>query len=78
MIERIPAGRDSIDPTELLNAALYELGAIELEPKTRMALLDEVAINGSVQCNGADREQFEAAVLETFELITASREYQLG
>ncbi len=78
MIKRIVAGRESIEPAELLAAALYELGAIELEPKTRMALLGEVAIDGLVQCNGDNKEQFEATVLEIFELIAASREYQLG
>lgn len=78
MIKRIVAGRESIELVELLDAALYELGAIDLEPKTRKALLEEVAVNGRVQLNGANESKYEAAVLEIFELIAASREYQLG
>ncbi len=78
MMERIAVGRDRLEPEEMLDAALYELGALDLEPKTRTALLEEVGTNEPIQCHGANRGQFEAAILETFELITASREYQLG
>ena len=78
MVDRVADGRDWIEPAEMLDAALYELGALELGSKSRTALLDEVGTQESIQCNGANREQFEAAILETFQLITASREFQLG
>ena len=78
MVGRTAGRHNSIEREEMLNIALYELGALELEPKTRKALLDEVGYSDPVQCNGANTKRFEAAILEIFELITASREYQLG
>ena len=78
MMDGVAAGRDWIEPPEMLDSALYELGALELEPKNRMALLEEIGLNEPVKCSGANTEQFEEAILEMFELITASREYQLG
>ncbi len=78
MMRRVAAGRDCIEPTEMLDAALYELGALELEPMNRVALLEEIGINDPIPCDGANSEQYESAILEMFELITASREYQLG
>ena len=78
MMRRVAAGRDCIEPTEMLDAALYELGALELEPMNRVTLLEEIGINDPIPCDGANSEQYESAILEMFELITASREYQLG
>ena len=78
MVDRVADGRDWIEPAEMLDAALYELGALDLGSKSRTALLDEVGTQKPIQCNGANREQYETAILETFQLITASREYQLG
>ena len=78
MMERVAAGRDWIEPSEMLDAALYELGALELESRHRTALLEEIGIDEPIRNGGKNREQYEAAILEVFELITASREYQLG
>ena len=78
MMGRVAAGREWIEPAEMLDAALYELGAMELGQKSRTALLEEIGTTESLPCHGSDREQFGAAILETFQLITASREYQLG
>ncbi|MYF78915.1 MAG: DUF1800 domain-containing protein [Chloroflexi bacterium] len=78
MVDRVASGREWIEPAEILDAALYELGALELGSKSRTALLDEVGTNNPLRCDGANRKQYEAAILETFQLITASREYQLG
>ena len=78
MIRRISEGRDWITPEQLLDAALYEMGALELEPKSRRALLEEMGIRDRIPCDEMGIEQFESAALESFELIAASREYQLG
>ena len=78
MMERVAAGRDWVEPSEMLDAALYELGALELESRHRTALLEEIGIDEPIRNGGKNREQYEAAILEVFELITASREYQLG
>ena len=78
MMERVARGREWIEPEEMLDAALYELGALNLEPKNRVALLEEVGLHEPVQCSAANYEQYENAILEMFELIIASREYQLG
>lgn len=78
MIRRISEGRDWITPEQLLDAALYEMGALELEPKSRRALLEEMGIGDRIPCDEMGKEQFESAALESFELIAASREYQLG
>ena len=78
MMERVARGRDLIEPEEMLDAALYELGALNLEPKNRVALLEEVGLHEPVQCSSTNYEQYENAILGMFELITASREYQLG
>ena len=42
MVQRIAQGRDWITPEELLDAALYEMGGLELKPKSRRALLGEI------------------------------------
>ena len=78
MMDRVAAGRDWIEPEEMLDAALYELGGLDLGSKSRTALLEEIGTTEPLQCHGPNREQYEAAILETFQLITASREYQLG
>ena len=78
MMERVAAGRDWIEPAEMLDVALYELGALDLGPKSRTALLEEIGTTEPLQCHGPNRGRYEAAILETFQLITASREYQLG
>ena len=78
MVRRIAQGRDWITPEELLDAALYEMGGLELKPKSRRALLEEIGAGERIPCRTGAMEQFESAALETFQLIAASREYQLG
>jgi len=77
MIERMSAGREQIAPEQLLDAALYELGALELISKSRDVILEELE-GQAIPCDDAHREQFEAAALGVFQLIAATREYQLN
>lgn len=78
MIGRIARGRNAIGPGELLDACLYELGAVELMPSTREALLHELGLMDRVPCGPQDRPGFEAIACDVFRLIGASREYQLA
>ena len=78
MIERIAAGREQIAPEQLLDAALYELGALELISKSRDVILEEFEDRDAIPCDDVNREQFEGVALGVFQLIAATREYQLS
>jgi uncharacterized protein (DUF1800 family) len=75
MIERIADGRSSISPSELVDACLYELGAIEINNNAKRILLEELGITADVPCNS---DEFGKIVAQVFQLIGASREYQFA
>ena len=79
MTDRIAAGRDSISPYELLDACLYELGAMEFEDDTRQIFLEELDLTCDVPCaTEADMGAFREIVARLFGLIPATREYQFA
>ena len=79
MTERIAEGRESISPEELLDACLYELGALELEDNTKRILTEELGLEGDIPCaSEADKARFRELVARIFSLVPATREYQLA
>ena len=79
MTDRIAEGRDSISPDDLLDACLYELGAMGFEDDTRRILMEELGLTGDVPCGTeADMADFRSLVARLFGLIPATREYQLA
>ena len=76
--ERIARGRESISPRELLDACVYELGALELEDATRHILVEELGFEGDVRCGpDSDLAGFRKVVARVLGLIPATAEYQL-
>ena len=79
MIDRIAAGRTSISASELLDACLYEMGALDVKEPTRRVILEEIRGEGDIRCGpSSNREEFEKIAAQTFRLIGASREYQFA
>ena len=89
MSARIAEGRAAIPPDTLLDACLYEMGALELqdaclyemgalelqEPTTRI-ILEELGIHAEVPT--ADTEEFKKVTSQVLRLVTSSREYQFA
>ena len=76
---RIASTSSSISPKELLDACLYELGAIEIETSTKDILLDELGIKDNVPCaTEDDMVQFRNLVAQILGLVSATREYQMA
>ena len=79
MTERIAKGRESISAGELLDACLYELGALELADDSKQILIEEMALEGDIPCGSdADKAGFREVVARVFGLIPATREYQMA
>lgn len=77
IIDRIARTHDSVGGEELLDAVLYELGAIELRDRTRTILVEELETDTPVKCDPA-AEPFVEAVTDALRLIAATPEFQLG
>jgi hypothetical protein len=78
MMDRISKGIERISQEQLLDSALYELGALELVSKSRDVILEELKTGDEIPCDDANVQQFEDAVLDVFQLIAATREYQMN
>lgn len=79
MIDRITQGRDAVTPEDLLEACLYELGCLQLRDSSKQILLEELNIDGAIECQPtSNRPEFNDAVAQMFRLIVASREYQFA
>ena len=77
--ERIARGRESISALELLDACVYELGALELEDATRQILVEELGFEDDVRCDpDSDLAGFRKVVARVLGLIPATPEYQLA
>jgi uncharacterized protein (DUF1800 family) len=78
MIDRIRVGRDWITQEQLLDAVLYEMGALELVSKSRKVILEELPGESDIQCDESNAVQFDATAVEVFQLIAAASDYQLN
>ncbi len=79
MTERIAKGRESISAGELLDACLYELGALELADDSKQILIEEMGLEGDIPCGSdGDKAGFREVVARVFGLIPATREYPMA
>lgn len=76
MSARIAEGRAAIPPDTLLDACLYEMGALELQEPTKRIILEELGIHAEVPT--ADTEEFKKVTSQVLRLVTSSREYQFA
>ena len=74
IIERISEGRATISPTELVEGCLYELGCVELEPRTMSILLGDLESDEPIAID----DNFGTQVGQIMEMIVASREFQFA
>lgn len=72
---RIRSGRTTASVAELLNACLTEVGDLDIAWATRTAIIEEMSVQGEINCDGPE---FVDAVAEVLALIGASREYQFA
>jgi uncharacterized protein (DUF1800 family) len=78
MISRIAQGRSSIDADDLIDACLYEMGALEAIEATRRAIASELELSGPIDCSSGARPKFDETVADVLRLIASSREFQLA
>ena len=76
MASRIAEGRASILPADLLDACLYELGALELGEPTKRIILEELGVTDVISCD--EPEQFAEVASRVLQLITSAREFQFA
>ena len=72
---RIRSGRTSASPVELLDACASEVGEVALNEFTRSAIIEEMSVQGEIDCS---EPEFIEAVAEVLALVGASREYQFA
>lgn len=75
MASRVALGHKSLRPAALVDAVLYEMGALGLTETDKQALIENLELVGEVPCAPADR--FAGTVARICRTIAASREYQL-
>ncbi len=75
MLDRIVAAGPFKDPNDLVGAALDALGAIEVSPRTRQALLDQVTRAVS-QAPPLDTDRQRAAALDLLQAVVATPDFQ--
>lgn len=78
LIDRIVSGRTSIDPYDLIEACLYELGALEALDTTKESIKSELELTGPLDCSRTGREKFGEVTADVLRLIASSREFQLA
>jgi hypothetical protein len=59
-----------------VDAVLYEMGALELSPADKQALVENLELVGEVSCSPPGK--FAADVARICRTVSASREYQLA
>jgi len=74
IIGRISSDRSTITPSDLIDDCLYELGCVELEPRTKEIVLNEIGADQSISVD----DDIGQRVGQVMELIVASREFQLS
>jgi uncharacterized protein (DUF1800 family) len=76
MSDRIARGRSTIAAPALVDAVLYEMGALTLGADDKAAVRESLELVGDILC--APREKFRETVARICRTISSSRQYQLG
>ncbi|MBI2965054.1 MAG: DUF1800 domain-containing protein [Chloroflexi bacterium] len=72
---RIAGGRSGIEALALVDAVLYEMGALMLSPAAKQAIIENLELVGEVACNPP--EVFANTVARVCRTISTAREFQL-
>lgn len=75
MARRIASGRTEIEAGRLVDAVLYEMGALTLSPAAKRQILENLELVGNVPCGPV--EEFAEAVARVSRTIATSPEFQL-
>ena len=79
IIDRLAADGESIQPEELVNRCLDQVGPLEVGDETREALLKQARAGGELSFyTEDDRESSAARIRRLLQYIVASREYQFA
>ena len=77
MAGRIATGRQSIRAGDLVDAVLYEMGALTLTPADKKELIQNLELAGDIPCGASRAAPFAGTVARIARTIASSREYQL-
>ncbi|MBI4305974.1 MAG: DUF1800 domain-containing protein [Chloroflexi bacterium] len=78
VIERIASDRTTINPDDLIEACLYEMGALEAMDATKQAIKSELELAAPLDCSQHGRQEFTGITADVLRLIASSREFQLA